>query len=209
MDKPKTFWDTFESPYQMGDQRHRLYVLDQLNDLGIKNILDVGCGTGPVYDIIQRHEYPFFYMGVDYSPAMIEIAEREFPEAKWEVQDARDLKELTNSWNCVLLLHCLDHLNDYEAAIAEAARVSNKYVAIVLWRPFVTGSENRLNDRNMYGKQEGENPWEDTYLHEYSEERLQETFKKNNLKVIHVNNGAQVNDPGKYNWVCILQKMSL
>jgi len=150
MDKKdmKTYWDTFETPYQMGPQKHRLYLMGKMKELGIESFLDVGCGTGPLYEL--NKDYGLKYKGTDYSPAMIEIAKESFPEGDWEVQDARKLTEKDNSWDAVVLMHALDHLDDYQAAIFEAARVTSKYVIIILWRSFVAEGVN-LNDRNTMG----------------------------------------------------------
>lgn len=213
MIQPRNYWETFEKTYQMGPQKHRIYLLDLLRQKGVESILDVGCGTGPIYQLISEDLIPtnsesrwnFDYKGVDYSRSMIEVCNKEFPKGNFEVQDARDLDEDDNSWDCVLLLHCLDHLDDYKSAIAEAARVAKRYVCIVLWRPFVKG-DNRLNDRNMYGKEEGEEPWDDTYLHEYNKEKLEKEFEKNNLKVVHIAEGEILNEPGHYNFLWLLRK---
>lgn len=136
---------------------------------------------------------------------MIETAKELFPHGNFEVQDARKLKEEDNSWECVLLMHCLDHLDDYKAAIKEAVRVSKKYICICLWRSFVSEGTN-LNPRNMYGKKEGEEPWQDTFLQEYSKGALIKEFDKYGLEDIDFNNGEEVNDPGKFNTVWILKK---
>lgn len=213
MDKVKrTFWDTFESPYQMGKQKHREYALDLLKEKGVETILDVGCGTGPIYELIRderdnedRQRWKFEYKGTDYSWAMIDIAKGQFSEARFEVQDARKLSEPDKSWDCVFLMHCLDHLDNYQAAIAEAARVAKKYVCIILWRSFVNEGT-RLNDRNMMGKQEGEEPWKDTYLQEYSKEVLEEEFRKNGLVIDHIAEGQTINsDNSKYNFLYLLR----
>lgn len=205
MPKQKTYWDTFETPYQMGHQKHRDYMLDVLRNKGVESLLDVGCGTGPVYELLKEANDPMQYKGTDYSYAMIEVAKSHFPEADFEVQDARKLDEEDNSWDCVLLLHSLDHLNDYQAAIKEAARVSKRYVCIVLWRSFVDEGT-RLNDRNMYGKQEHEDPWEDTFLQEYSREALETEFEKNGLTIEQIAEGDTLNDEGKYNFLYLLRK---
>ena len=202
----KTYWDTFESPYQMGHQKHRDYLLNLFRFKNIKNLLDVGCGTGPIYQLLKEAQDNIKYKGTDYSWAMIDVAKREFPEADFEVQDARKLIEDDNSWDCVLLMHCLDHLDNYQAAIAEAARVTSKYVCIVLWRAFVDEGT-RLNPRNMYGKSEGEDPWEDTFLQEYSKETLETEFKKNGLEIEQIAEGPEVNEENKYNFVYWLRKI--
>src|SRR3990167_5900398 len=155
--RERVYWDSFKDPYQMGAQSHRVYLLNLLRDKGVKSILDVGCGTGPIYELIKENfsGWNFKYKGTDYSFGMIDVCKREFPEGNFEVQDARALAEEDSSWDCVLLMHCLDHLDDYEAAIKEASRVAAKYVCIVLWRGFVNEGTN-INPKNRMGKQEGE-----------------------------------------------------
>lgn len=208
--KARTYWEheDFASPYQMGTQKHRRYILYKLNELEVKSLLDVGCGTGPIFELIingPQWDNIHKYKGVDYSWRMIETAKELFPHGNFEVQDARKLKEEDNSWECVLLMHCLDHLDDYKAAIKEAVRVSKKYICICLWRSFVSEGTN-LNPRNMYGKKEGEEPWQDTFLQEYSKGALIKEFDKYGLEDIDFNNGEEVNDPGKFNTVWILKK---
>lgn len=209
MKQPKTYWEhsDFEVPYQHGRRKHRVYLLDLLKEKGVKSLLDVGCGNGSLWSVIKedRSKYNFTYLGVDYSRTMIESAKRTFSECAWFVEDARHLNQADNSWDCVLLMHCLDHLDDYESAIREAARVAQRYVCIILWRPFVEEGT-RLNPRNMYGKKEGEEPWEDTYLHEYSSDVLDDEFSKNNLIIEHIAEGEIINDPRHYNWLCLLKK---
>src|SRR3990167_11565294 len=148
VDNRKHYWEDkgFEQPYQHGRQPHRLYMLDLLHKKGVESLLDVGCGTGPIYEILKEDNDPMIYKGVDYSRQMVETAQRLFPEANFEVQDMRYLEEANDSWNCVLLMHALDHTNDYKAAIKEATRVSKKYVCIVLWRSFVAEGTNMNTD---------------------------------------------------------------
>lgn len=214
----KSFWDSFEGAYQMGAQKHRVYMLDLLKSKNVNSLLDVGCGTAPIYELIEKmveptadndtviRKWDFKYKGTDYSPAMIHIAKEMFPLGSFEVQDARNLIEGSRSWDCVLLMHCLDHLDNYQAAIAEAARVAKKYVCIILWRGFV-GEGTHLNDRNSMGKAEGEDPWQDTYLQEYSKEALEEEFKKNNLVIEEIAEGEAINsDASKYNFLYLLRK---
>jgi ubiquinone/menaquinone biosynthesis C-methylase UbiE len=217
MNNPKSYWDTFNGFYQMGPQKHRLYALDTMAKYGVKSVLDVGCGTGPIWGILKEDleegyknntniRWDFKYKGTDYSQGMIEVCNNNFPEADFEVEDARHLTEPDNSWDCVFLLHSLDHLDDYKAAIREATRVSKKYVCIVLWRGFTADGDN-LNDRNMYGKQEGAEPWEDTYLHEYSQKSLEDEFAANHLKIVEIAEGELLNsDSSHYNFMYFLEK---
>jgi ubiquinone/menaquinone biosynthesis C-methylase UbiE len=218
MKKLRTYWDYLTQDgqtYQMGAQSHRVYLLDLLAEKEVKSILDVGCGTGPIYQLIKNWTgttndvgLHFKYKGTDYSDGMIEVCKKEFPEGDFEVQDARHLLEKSDSWECVLLMHCLDHLDDYEAAIQEAARVSSKYVLIVLWRGinYGEGAVNNLNNRSRYGKEEGEPDWEDTHLQDYAWAPLAKAFEDAKLKVVLKEEGEIVNKEGKYNTLILLEK---
>lgn len=211
---PITYWESedFSRPYQMGEQKHRSYMLDLLKRKGVATLLDDGCGTAPIYQLITENEEGRWdnitkYKGTDYSRTMIETCKEQFPHGDFEVQDARDLMENDDTWDCVLLMHALDHLDNYQAAIKEAARVSNKYVCIILWRGFVNDGTN-LNPRNRYGKEEGEPDWQDTYLQEYSQESLDKAFKQAGLVVEEVAEGELLNsDQSHYNFLYLLRKV--
>src|SRR3990167_5944784 len=107
MFKPRFYCekDDFATPYQHGAQKHRVYMLNLLQEKGVKSLLDVGCGTGPIYEILRdeaaQAETPlmFDYKGTDYSRTMIETAKGLFPEGNWEVEDMRHLTEADNSWD--------------------------------------------------------------------------------------------------------------
>lgn len=206
MKKPRTYWETFKGSYQMGAQKHRIFLLDLLKNKGITSILDVGCGTGPIYEMIAQNDaWTFDYKGTDYSFAMIESAKEMFSEGSFDIQDARQLREADDSWDCVLLMHALDHLDDYKSAIKEAKRVAKKYVCIVLWRSFVKEGTH-LNSVNRMHKEASEEPWEDTHLQEYSKETLEEEFKKNNLTVEFETGGEDINETGRTNYLFLLKK---
>lgn len=214
----KTYWDSkdFATPYQMGPQKHRLYILDKLKELNVHTLLDVGCGTGPIYDLIinppeeGRWDNIMAYKGTDYSWRMIETAKNIFPHGEFEIQDARHMDEPDNNWDCVLIMHCLEHLDDYQAAIMEAVRVSKKYIAIILWTGFVNEGTN-LNSRNDMGKKKNletgellEAPWEDTHFQLYSKDVLIKEFDKYGLIDVDI---AEVPDEySKYNYIWILKK---
>lgn len=219
--KPETYWEheDFSRPYQMGLMPHREYLLDLLKEKRVISIFDVGCGTAPIYQLIKdtieptadmvtyEKRWEFRYKGTDYSRTMIETCKREFPEGNFEVQDARKLTEPSESWDCVLLMHALDHLDDYKSAIKEAARVAKKYVCIILWRGFETNEYTHLNDRNTYGKEEGEEPWTDTHLQEYSREALNDAYKEAGLTIVHEADGDKLNgDYSHYNYLVLLSK---
>lgn len=220
MDK-RVYWEIVQVPYQHGPHKHRLFLLDLLAEKEVKSLLDIGCGTGPIYDLLingeeGRWDTIIKYKGVDYAPNFIAWAQNEYGNKLFELGDARKLKETDNSWDCVLLMHSLDHIKQYQDVIAEAARVTKKYVVIILWQDFRLDGEVKVNDRNTFGKPkdengqllEGEEPWEDTYLMQYAREKLEEEFKKNNLHLVEEAGGDLLNsDQSKFNYLFLLEKI--
>lgn len=227
MKKFRTYWDYIvrgNSLYQMGALSHRTFLLDLLKERGAKSILDVGCGTGPIYDLVTgtledipnekegyvetRQKWDFVYKGTDYSEGMIESCKHNFPDGDFEVQDMRDLKEEDNSWDCVLLMHALDHVDDYVKSIQEAKRVARKYILIVLWRGlnYNDHAENNLNNKNRYDRADDEPDWEDTHLQDFAWKSLKQTFDDEGLKVVLKKDDKEINKEGRYNTIILLEK---
>ncbi|MEL6616072.1 MAG: bifunctional 2-polyprenyl-6-hydroxyphenol methylase/3-demethylubiquinol 3-O-methyltransferase UbiG [Bacteroidota bacterium] len=103
------------------------YVLDVLRQRQIGSgarILDVACGAGLV--ALPLAEAGFQVEGVDLAEGAIAEAIRRTPKASgaaFRVGDAYALDAEDNSYDAVLLLDMLEHVERPEATIAEAARV--------------------------------------------------------------------------------------
>lgn len=103
------------------------YVLDVLRQRQIMpgaRILDVACGAGLVSLPLAQAGY--HVTGIDLAPGAIEEARRRTPEAadaRFEVGDAYALDAEDDSYDAVLLLDMLEHVERPGDAIAEAARV--------------------------------------------------------------------------------------
>ena len=53
---------------------HWLDVVNAVNLLKPKSFLDIGCGVGTIYKIIQNISPNISYKGIDYAPAAIKVA---------------------------------------------------------------------------------------------------------------------------------------
>jgi SAM-dependent methyltransferase len=73
-------------------------------------VLDLGCGPGQVTMVLQ--ELGLDMVGVDLSPAMIDIARREYPGPRYEVGSMTNLTQDDESAAGVLLFWSLIHVPD-------------------------------------------------------------------------------------------------
>ncbi|HMH52719.1 MAG TPA: class I SAM-dependent methyltransferase [Candidatus Acidoferrum sp.] len=80
-------------------------------------VLDVGCGTGTLLDAVR----PAYGMGVDFSPAMVKLAEGRFPGLRFRVADAEAL-EPGEAFDWIMMVDVLEHLWDPRSALASARR---------------------------------------------------------------------------------------
>lgn len=196
-----TYWDSDDFPglYQMEMRPSRLEVLEIIKDKDADSLLDVGCGTGPIYSLMKIKNFKIPYKGVDYSKRFIKFARKAFPEASFQAQDARKLKEEDGSWDILLYYHALDHIGDWQKAIEEAYRVCLRYTIIVLWRKFA-GVIVRTNATPFYKVHN----YKDTWLHEFGKELLEGEFRKAGFLIEHE---EEMVDPGnKYNYIYVLRK---
>ena len=94
-------------------------------------ILEIGCASGYYYEALEYLlNTRLSYIGVDFSPAMVALAQRYYPRASFHVGDGAaidfpDQRFLIAISSCVLL-----HVADYPQHIKEAARVSSQIVVL-------------------------------------------------------------------------------
>jgi trans-aconitate methyltransferase len=97
---------------------HWMIFLKYVSEIKPDNILDVGCGCGIFYKLLNLHYPTIKYTGIDYSKDAIEIAKRQ-----WEYQDfyEKDLWELNKIWinqfNLLYLGALLDILPNGDEAL--------------------------------------------------------------------------------------------
>jgi len=110
------------------EARYKLtYVLDIFSKLHLSKsvrVLDIGCGAGFISNPLAAQGYDV--KGIDASPNAVAIARRYAPQnarVSYEAQNAYALQESDGSFDVVLMLDFLEHVDHPSKAIAEAARV--------------------------------------------------------------------------------------
>ncbi|MEN9894887.1 MAG: hypothetical protein RIR97_739 [Pseudomonadota bacterium] len=96
--------NTFENPLEIRQYNKLSGYINNGEEVTIKaalrhnpepRILDIGVGGGRTTPILHPHAKE--YLGVDYAPAMVDLARRKQPYADYKVMDARDLSEFPDA----------------------------------------------------------------------------------------------------------------
>lgn len=134
-----------------------------------ESLLDVGCGSATTLECIQKR-FSFKnikYKGVDFIKKHIKWCKENFPENKFEVQNALDLDEGDSSWDVVWARHLVDHLPSFEKTLDELLRVARHKAIVILWRGLVDAEEHQIKNIFEYGK-----TYKNEYTNEYSRKKV-------------------------------------
>lgn len=141
------------------------------------SILDVGCSSGYLSEVLKKTKIKCRYEGTDYSKAFINFAKMKYPRESFSENDATNLKYNDKSFDIVVSAGCLLHIIDYKKAISEAARVAKKYVIFHRTSVFKISPQSFFT-KVAYGSQMLEIIFNET--------ELADIFKENNLAIVKI-----------------------
>lgn len=108
-------------------------VLKELKKVSFQDFLDVGCGTGPMIELLSKKFPDKNYTGVDLTPRMIEVAqEKKLVNTKFVVGDSENLPFSKNSFDAVICTNSFHHYPNPQAFFNEAARVLRRGGSLIL-----------------------------------------------------------------------------
>lgn len=114
------------------------------------SVLEVGCSSGFYSEVFDIAGLGIHYTGCDYSDAFIALARQKYPALRFDVEDATSLAYGDDAFDVVISGCCLLHIPEYQAAVAETARVARRY-AIFHRTPVVLGQPNVYYRKQAYG----------------------------------------------------------
>lgn len=108
-------------------------ILEELKKIGFNDLLDVGCGTGPMIELLTE-EYPDrHYVGMDLTPKMIEVANAKgLKNAEFIVGDSEDMPFENESFDVLICANSFHHYPDPQKFFNEVKRVLRPNGMLVL-----------------------------------------------------------------------------
>lgn len=99
-------------------------ILEELKKISFQNLLDVGCGTGPMIELLTS-EYPDrYYTGLDLTPKMIEMANaKNLKNAAFLVGDSENLPFKNEEFDVVICANSFHHYPNPQKFFDGVARV--------------------------------------------------------------------------------------
>lgn len=141
-------------------------------------ILDVGCGEGFTIQILKEKNIGTAREGIDVLPEAVEVAKKNIPDEEFKVGSIYDLPYKDNSFDLVLCMEVLEHLEDPQVALQELKRVSSKHIFFSVPHEPWFQLTNLL--RLKYAKNLGNHP---EHINHWSAASFKKFIEKNKLQV--------------------------
>lgn len=109
-------------------------------------ILDIGCGSGDQCSLIQDIRPETKVFGIDISPVGILMAQSRYPKMNFKIASANKTGFKDNYFDLVICGETLEHLEEPEKAIKEAARIVKKGKRYLISCPFNEDKKTRENE---------------------------------------------------------------
>lgn len=135
-------WQTAWGDMQRHGPVHRHATEDLLRtvaSLGVRTILDVGCGSGDNLEALA-HDDRYVLTGVDVSEQALAIARGRVPRATLGILDAQR-EALPQTFDLVISLQVIEHLLDDVSAIRNMAKMSARYLLVATMQGRMRTSE--------------------------------------------------------------------
>lgn len=120
--KQASFYDT--SIYSRIPRKCYPHVMDALKNIEFNNILDLGCGTGTILNMVSKEMDVKELYGLDLSKNMLEIARDKLgAKAELTVGDAENLPYVDDFFEAIVCVESFHHYPNPKQALYEINRV--------------------------------------------------------------------------------------
>ncbi len=156
-------------------------ILNSCLNGGVKNILDIGCGSGTIS--LHLASKGFKVKGIDISKKAIKACEESsksigLKNVEFEVSDFPN-KILNGKYDLVFFSEVIEHLPDDEFALKKIHKLLNPGGILFLSTPSKNAPMHKLGLAKKFDKEVG-------HLRRYTIEELREKLKRNGFKVKNI-----------------------
>jgi SAM-dependent methyltransferase len=132
---PAQVQDFLRVGHEGRDHPSRLKTVELLE--GMTSVLDVGCGTGVMFELLRERRPDIDYLGIDVTAQFVTAARERFPTdaARFREGSLYELDQLPGVYDAVLCRHILEHLPDWEPAVQRMYERAGKKLVIVFYLP--------------------------------------------------------------------------
>ncbi len=100
------------------------YIAAELANEDYEDLLDCGCGTGPMISLLYENDSKKNYTGLDITPKMIEVAkEKNLEGVNWIVGDCENLPFEENSFDAIICSNSFHHYPNPQNFFNSVSRV--------------------------------------------------------------------------------------
>ncbi len=130
--------------------RFKRHAVRLARSIAPRTILDVGCGEGYMLEAFVEGGVTAELRGVDLSEQAVEDARARLgPRARVELQDARALVDLGETFELVMMLEVLEHIPEPGQMLPILDALATRHLLLsVPWEPFFRGL-NLLRGKNV------------------------------------------------------------
>lgn len=110
-----------------------------ISEIEVNKILEVGCGPGFSTQYLTKILNDKDFQASEYKLDLVKEAQKRNPEIKIQQESIYELKRTTDSFDLIIALEVLEHLENPDLALKELRRVTSKYCLLSvpnepLWR---------------------------------------------------------------------------
>lgn len=116
--------------YNPASRHRRRIILNWLKPLQFKTVLEVGCGQGYLLDQIAE-KFGCQCLGTDIAQSVILDNQKRNTPHQFAVLDVEN-EALDQKFDLIIASEVIEHINDYQKAIANLAKMSNRYILITV-----------------------------------------------------------------------------
>ncbi|HSY75521.1 MAG TPA: glycosyltransferase [Bacteroidia bacterium] len=123
-----------------------------------QSVLEIGCGTGELVNHIKGKRK----VGIDFSPAMIEVAKSQFPKEEFHCMAAENIT-LNEKFDLIILSNLISYLDDVQQVLQSLHKLCHSRTKVIvtyhnyIWEPFLKlaesiGLKTKTENLNWLGK---------------------------------------------------------